>query len=352
MKSRMGLATLGLVAVLITAVVAVVALTGGTSDGTQIGTGGTGGTGASYSFDADRSDRAQSESFPAEEPAAAPFPDVAVGEAGGSGGPATGGSAAGDYAGEGEVAPPLPSTLDRKLVRDAWLTLEVSDITTSVQKVESIAVSAGGFVSSSNVFVSRPPEPLDGEVAQPEPEPTESASVTIRVPASEYPAVMRDLRGIASEVRSESSTTSDVTEEFADLEARQRNLEATEQQYLALLDKAETIPDILSLQDRLNQVRLEIERIQGQINVFNDLSDLATIVVQLAPPLAEADGGSSQGWAEEAWENAWEKSKEVLEGMGTVAIAGAVVLIWLAVPTVVVLAGWRLFGRKAHGGEA
>jgi len=131
-----------------------------------------------------------------------------------------------------------------------------------------------------------------------------------------------------------------------------RNLEATEQQYLALLEKAETIPDILSLQDRLNSVRLEIERIQGQINVVNDLSDLATIVVRLTPPVAGTDGGSSQGWAQEAWDNAWEKSEQVLEDMGTVAIAGAVVMMWLAVPTIVVLAGWRLFGRKARGGEA
>jgi hypothetical protein len=249
-----------------------------------------------------------------------------------------------------EVAPPLPGLTDRKLVRDATVRLDVEDVLASVQQVQAIATGAGGFVSASSVFVDQPANPSEDAVSERR---TQSATVTIRVPSSVYDSVMSQLREIADEVRSESSTTSDVTEEFTDLAARLRNLEATEARYLELLGRAETIEEILTVQDRINSVRLETETVQGRINVLNDLSDLATIVVQLQPPTAAVEAPSEPGWAQEAWDNAWEESREVLEGLGTAAIVGGVVLAWLAVPALAIALGWRLLGpRRPSSGEA
>lgn len=240
---------------------------------------------------------------------------------------------------------PLPQLADRKIIRTATLELEVEDVGAAVQKVESAAITAGGFVSESTVFVQEPPEPEDGDEAPPER--TQTATVTIRVPAEAYANVMSQLRGIASEVRSESSQASEVTEEFTDLQSRLRNLEATEGQYLKLLEQAETIPDILTVQDRINSVRLEIEQVQGRINLLDDLTDLATITATLVPPSAPIRGeDSGQGWAAEAWDAAWEGSQDALVALGTVAIIGGVVLVWLAVPALVALVGWRRFGWR------
>ncbi len=255
------------------------------------------------------------------------------------------------FVGEERVAPPLPDLLGRKLVRQATVSLEVEDVGVAVRQVETIAAGAGGFVSASSVFVEDPPEPVEDGVSPPER--TESATVTIRVPSAVYSSVLNQLREIAGEVRSESSTTSDRTADFVDMEARLRNLEATEVTYLALLEKAETVADILTVQERINDVRLEIELIQGNINLLNDLSDLATIVIQLQPPLVAPSEPGEPGWAQEAWENAWEGSRGVLEAMGTAAIVGSVVLVWIAVPGLAALVVWRLFGpRRPRGGEA
>lgn len=255
------------------------------------------------------------------------------------------------YGGDGDnVAPPLPELAGRKILRNATVSLGVEDVAAAVQKVESIAGSAGGFVSASSVFVEQPPEPLDGD-SEP-PRKTQSATVTIRVPATAYASVMNQLRGISGELDGESSTTQDVSEEFADLEARQRNLEATEARYLELLQTAKTVPDILSLQDRINAVRLEIERIQGRINLLNDLADLATITVELRP-LAAVETPQETGWAQQAWEDAWQTSEDALQALGTAAIVVGVVLAWLAVPALAIAIGWRTFGpRRPRGGEA
>ncbi|MCH7578539.1 MAG: DUF4349 domain-containing protein [Chloroflexi bacterium] len=246
----------------------------------------------------------------------------------------------------------LPQLVDRKIIRTATLELEVEAVGAAVQEVESIAVAAGGFVSRSSVFIEEPPEL--GEEDDVAPRRTQTATVTIRVPAEVYASVMSQLRGIAEEVKSEISEASEVTEEYTDLQARLRNLEATEAGYLELLTKAEEIPDILTVQDRINSVRLEIEQVQGRVNLLDSLTDLATITVQLTLPVApaeEPDGG--QGWAAEAWDAAWEGSQDVMVALGTMAIVGGVVLAWLAIPALVALAAWRLFWpRRSGGGEA
>ena len=99
-------------------------------------------------------------------------------------------------------------------------------------------------------------------------------------------------------------------------------------------------------------MRLEIELIQGRINLLNDLTDLATIVVQLQPLALVAEAPSEPGWAQQVLEDAWETSEEALQAMGTAAIVGGVVLAWVAAPALAIAIGWRLFGpRRERKGE-
>jgi hypothetical protein len=232
-----------------------------------------------------------------------------------------------------------PRVQDRKIVRNATLELQVDNVVDAVQQIDDVAAAAGGFVSSSNVFVDSEEDGADVQR-------TQTASVTIRVPADAYSSVMGQLRGIAKETVSETSDASEVTEEYTDLQARHRNLEATEARYLDLLNKAGTIDEILTVQDRLNQVRLEIEQVTGRINVLNSLADFATITARLSIPPAVAQRGDSQNWAEEAWQASWEVSQDAMVALGTLAIVSGVLLAWMAVPTLVLFGVWRLFGRR------
>ena len=233
-----------------------------------------------------------------------------------------------------------PRVQDRKIVRNATLELQVENVVEAVQQIDDVAAAAGGFVSASNVFVDS--DENGGNSVQR----TQTASVTIRVPADAYSSVMGQLRGIAKETVSETSDASEVTEEYTDLQARQRNLAATEARYLDLLNRAATIDEILTVQDRLNQVRLEIEQVTGRINVLDSLTDFATITARLSIPPAIAQRGDSQNWAEEAWQASWETSQDAMVALGTVAIVSGVLLAWMAVPALVLFVVWRLFGRR------
>ncbi|HEU4760256.1 MAG TPA: hypothetical protein VFT91_09790, partial [Dehalococcoidia bacterium] len=81
--------------------------------------------------------------------------------------------------------------------------------------------------------------------------------------------------------------------------------------------------------------------------------DLATISVQLRPFAPAVEEPSQPGWAAQAWQDAWDVSKEALQAMGTVGIVAGVVLAWLAVPGLAIAVAWRLLGpRRPRGGEA
>jgi hypothetical protein len=169
----------------------------------------------------------------------------------------------------------------------------------------------------------------------------------IRVPAESYDRAVADLRGLAKEVRSMSSTTQDATAQITDLEASLRNLRAVETQYIELLGRAEEVPDILQVQERLREVRAEIEQTEGRMALLNRLSDLATITVELmpVPAVAQTNGGSSS--PADAAAGAWEASLDTLRNGARVAVAVAVYSWWLLpLAVVAVFVGRRLLRAR------
>ena len=97
---------------------------------------------------------------------------------------------------------------------------------------------------------------------------------------------MADLRALAVRVRSENVSTQDVTEEYFDLNSRLRNAEATESQYLTLLDRAGEGEAILQIYEALSRIRYEIEQIKGRIQYLEQVSALSLISINLEPATA------------------------------------------------------------------
>ncbi len=108
--------------------------------------------------------------------------------------------------------------------------------------------------------------------------------VVLRVPSESFATAVTEVKALAIEVLDKRIGTHDVTEQFTDLASQLRNLRATEDQYLALLDRAEKVEDVVQIQDRLSGVRGEIELLQGRLNLLENEVDLATITVILHTP--------------------------------------------------------------------
>jgi len=240
---------------------------------------------------------------------------------------------------DGGSSPPLTSaSLERKIIFHATLDMQAENVQGAFNEVDRIARTSGGFIEKSSLF-SRTDD--DGE-EQP------FATLTLRIPSEQYQDVLAGLRALTGvEVKREESGANEVTEQYTDLQSRLRNLERSETRYLELLQRANTIQEILTVQERIDGVRLQIERIQGQLKVLDDLVDLATVNVSLEPfPPGKAEtakGGPAS--PREAFAEAWDWSAEMARYLAAAGAGLAAVVIWLAIPAGLVLLAAR-FGRR------
>ncbi|MBC8477144.1 MAG: DUF4349 domain-containing protein, partial [Dehalococcoidia bacterium] len=135
-----------------------------------------------------------------------------------------------------------------------------------IDQITGMADGFNGYVVSSGVW--KEGERLVGNIA-------------VRVPAEHFDDAIRALRGMAVEVTYESTSSKDVTEEYVDLSAELKNLEATEEQYLRLMEKAEEVDDMLSIQRELSRTRGEIEQTKGRMQYLERTSATSLIEVRL-----------------------------------------------------------------------
>ncbi len=157
-------------------------------------------------------------------------------------------------------------TTDRMIVRTGNIALVVDNVSVTIDRIAQIARDLQGYVVSSNAWKDN--DKLVG-------------SITIRVPSTQFDSTMRTLHGMAVDVTNENSTSQDVTEEYTDLDAKLRNLEASEQQLLKLLDKAEKVEDILAIQRALTNTRGQIEQTKGRMQYLERTSTTSLISVSL-----------------------------------------------------------------------
>jgi hypothetical protein len=301
-------------------VVAGLALVGGACGGDDDDDGG---------YYGDTSDDGAAE--PAADPAARSATGLTTGEAQGSGGNL---SDTNSYS---------AGLLDRKIIFTASLGIEAENVQASFLEAGNVARRAGGFVESSNLSFR---EGRDGEQYA-------YAVITLRVPAGQYDGVVSSLRGLAgTTLTREESGSTEVTEEYTDLESRLRNLARSEQQYLELLKQAETIEEILIVNDRIDGVRSQIEQIQGRLQVLDDLTDLATITLSIDPVpavVATVDEPSGPPSVGEAFADAWDVSIEIARYAAALGAVVSVAAAWLAIPAGIgVLAAMRSRKRGAH----
>lgn len=157
---------------------------------------------------------------------------------------------------------------ERMIVRNGDMSLVVNDVVEARDEIVSLAVRLDGYVVSSFIY---------GEGRE------MRGSISIRVPDDKFDQALMELRTLAVRVNSDSTNSQDVTEQYVDLAARLKNAEATEQQYLALMNRATDVEDMLRIQDSLSRVRQDIEQIKGQMQYLERTSAMSLITVQLQP---------------------------------------------------------------------
>ncbi len=167
----------------------------------------------------------------------------------------------------------------RRVIRTAELSVETDAPDVAARKLAGLAAARAGFVLSSETTRWN-----DSEGAE-----SVATTVVFRVPAGAFDDALAAVRALGTRVSSEKTTGQDVTEEYVDLEARIRAQRAVEEQYMLVLKDAKTIPDILAVQQKLGEVRSDIERTEGRRRYLESQTSLSTITVHLAHHIEAVD---------------------------------------------------------------
>ncbi len=135
----------------------------------------------------------------------------------------------------------------RQLIVEGWINLEVDDIDSAARQVEQLATQRGGWMESANIV---------GEGGY------RTASIGIRVPAERFDNAMAALREMGI-VTDEGVSSSDVTDQLVDNEARIKAWQVQEERLIVLLENAASVEDVIEIEKRIAQVRADIESLSA-----------------------------------------------------------------------------------------
>jgi hypothetical protein len=208
------------------------------------------------------------------------------------------------------------------VIRTGTFSLEVDDVDASLTKLTSVVKSQGGYVSGSYRYTDTS---------------TPYLTVTFRVPAASFDAAVLALRAEGT-VLSEQISTYEVTMQLVDLEARLRNLRASETALLELMSRATTVSDVLAVQTQLTSVRSDIESYDAQRASLADQVAMTTVSVTISP-IGSSIGNATSGF---------DLGKEVARAVANLIAVGRTVII-AAINLVIVVLPISLVGALAGG---
>jgi hypothetical protein len=228
---------------------------------------------------------------------------------------------------------------ERMIVRTAEVALVVDDTDDSVAQIKGIVSALGGYVVDTRLW--RDEEQLRG-------------SITVRVPSDSLDDALSQFKALAVKVERESGSSRDVTEEYADLDAQLRNLEATEQELLELLttvrERTGKAEDILAVHRELTSIRGQIEQLKGRMQYLERTSVMAAVTIELIPDVLARPIASS-GWRpSETVAGAFRALVQTLRFVADAAIW--IVLYVLPVAAIVLIpfaAVWWFWRRRRKG---
>lgn len=159
----------------------------------------------------------------------------------------------------------------RKLIRNVDMDVETEEFDALLVNVQNRIKSLSGYLESSNVYNGS----FSNEYSN-----LRSAHLTARIPADKLDEFLSLVSESANVVRKDETVT-DVTLQYVDMQSHKEVLLTEQERLLELLEQAENIEDIISLESRLSEVRYQIESMESQLRTFDNQVTYSTVYLYI-----------------------------------------------------------------------
>jgi uncharacterized membrane protein len=168
---------------------------------------------------------------------------------------------------------PNPESHDygNKIIKNAYMEMETYEFDKTIQAMQDLLAGMGGYVESSNI---------SGQSLQDGGYVRRSAHFEFRVPAESYQAFLNSV-GDLGNVTNKSEGGQDISYQYYDTEAHLESLQIQEDRLLAILEKADKLEDVITLEQALGDVRYQIESLQGQLRRWDNLVSFSRVSVNI-----------------------------------------------------------------------
>ncbi len=238
----------------------------------------------------------------------------------------------------GGVATAEAAPADRKVIKTAQVDLEVREIEAAQKQILDLVDRRNGFVSSMNVN--------NYDTGR-------QANIVARVPSDYFGEIYEAVKALGKVTRDQLGGQ-DVTEEYMDLERRIVNLQAQEARVREMFEDARTIEDLLQIEQRLTEVRTQIEQHQGRLRYLKDQVGFSTLTISLYEP-GQAPIEAPDGWElgyhlRGAWLALVRAFRGVVYAIIWIVVTGSV--IWVPLLIVILLLRRWAIRRRAERARA
>jgi len=219
-----------------------------------------------------------------------------------------------------------PANTSRKLIRNVDLVLETREFDTALEEINKLVAELGGYIEYSDI--SGRSLNYQGDYYR------RSANFVARIPAEKLNQATEALDSLCN-VTSRSESVNDITDVYYDVDGRLRTLRVEEERLLALLEKAERLEDMLTIESHLSEVRYQIESLTGQLNRYDSQVNYSTVNMYLEEVVEYTAQKAEPITFGQRIGNAFEDSLEFIGNFGE----GLVVLLVGVLPFLLVYGG-------------
>ena len=153
---------------------------------------------------------------------------------------------------------------ERMVIKTATLAVRVRDVSAAFTRTVQLADANGGYVQSST-------QSEEGG---------QRADVTIRVTPPGFLPLIAALEALGV-TTTKTISGEDVTQEYYDLSAELDNQQQVRSRFFQLLRQAAKVPDAIAVEEQLERVGANINRIEGRIKYLQTMTGLSTVSVSL-----------------------------------------------------------------------
>lgn len=173
-----------------------------------------------------------------------------------------------------ELSPNLSlDVAEKKVIKNAEIRLTVKNNLEAERMVQELVVKYKGYIQNSESHKSKN---------------NDYTNIEIKLPANNFELFTAEIAEIG-DITNNRVYTTDVTEEYIDLAARQKTLSIQENRLQDMLSKANNVDELLKVENELSRIRGEIERITGRLKYLDNMVSYSTVRLTLSTKFVRGD---------------------------------------------------------------